>query len=1193
MTKNTDSAGRAQQISYGSGMVSSVIDPMGTHTTTYSYSNANCQLWNNSSGGVATSASSSNVLSTSAKSCSTGNQTTTVSYPDAEIDVNSYSNSQLIATSFGASATASSADTESWSFFYVQASAAGQDDAVTQTVVGPTDAGVAPSSQPAILVVDVAGDLTSFTDPNGNTTTAAYNDLGGNNRHELCWSASPGTSLASTPSCPATSTGVPGFSSYVYDSVGNLVASVDQAGSITRNAYSATTGLRCWTTPPSVSTASTLCSSVPTGATRYTYSNRGDLKSTTVGYGTTAPSVSTSAYNDDGQVTCTLPPNGQAGAACGSGSNPYATTYAYFANGSIQTLTPPSPAGASSYTYDGAGNVLTIKQVTTPARMTTNKYDANGRLCWTYTASTTSSNACSSPPTGASLVENSYLADTTAPTQETDASGKVTNFTYSDARFPTQATKSVTSSGSNPSTLYSSFDPYGNTCVSGPAATTVASCSSVAGDTSSQYAAGDSAYPVQTSTTNADGGVTTSFFDDQGQLIATTGPSGNPTTCDPTTSSVPCADTVANQYDAAGRLTCSLEPNLANNTCASPGSGAGVIRYSYTSTGQRASMVDATGTTSYSYDSFDRLIKVVDGLGATITYGYDLNSNLTCLTYPSASIGSWCPSNGGTGTGPGTVSYSYGTNGQVSAVGDWAGNSFSLSYDVNGDLTGVSANAGAVGIANAYTPTSLLSGIAVTASSGTSNLVSFSISRNQGGLGTIASVTPTLGTTPMATDSFTYTPSSQVASGPIGAPSGSTSYAYSNSGNIVQGANQFGTATYSQANGNGHLCWTSPSSSTNGCSLAPSGSTTYSYNADGQRTGANPSTGNPSTYAWDSARGTLVCVNTNGTTCTGPGATSTSYSYNGDNLRMSATSGTGSSTFAWNSAESIPQLLSDATSSYVYLPGTNVPLEQISGSGSTITSDLLITGANSEVRGLVQLQGTPSLQSKLVNYTDYDSYGNPITASGGAAEPGGVGNPQTSINSNFVGTTPFGFGGGYTDATGLIYLIARYYDPGSAQFVSVDPLVEETNQAYEYASGNPVNLIDPKGLHVHGRCLGVSAVGIVGVTLTYCSIWDTYGGHMVQRTFGGAAGFGFGVGFGWLNSNAAHVRDLLGSGVCAELAIYVPQGQLCFSSTPGVWTLLWGFSGGPSKVAGDFSATYTSDTTAAERFVLHWSFNFQ
>ena len=61
-------------------------------------------------------------------------------------------------------------------------------------------------------------------------------------------------------------------------------------------------------------------------------------------------------------------------------------------------------------------------------------------------------------------------------------------------------------------------------------------------------------------------------------------------------------------------------------------------------------------------------------------------------------------------------------------------------------------------------------------------------------------------------------------------------------------------------------------------------------------------------------------------------------------------------------------------------------------------------------------------------------------------------------------TMPFGFAGGYRDITGLSYLIDRYYDPATGQFVSLDPLVEQTNTPYGYAWYNATNETDPTGL---------------------------------------------------------------------------------------------------------------------------------
>ncbi len=42
---------------------------------------------------------------------------------------------------------------------------------------------------------------------------------------------------------------------------------------------------------------------------------------------------------------------------------------------------------------------------------------------------------------------------------------------------------------------------------------------------------------------------------------------------------------------------------------------------------------------------------------------------------------------------------------------------------------------------------------------------------------------------------------------------------------------------------------------------------------------------------------------------------------------------------------------------YIYLPGSQLPIEQISVSGSSPTVNLLLSDENANVRGLVQLSG--------------------------------------------------------------------------------------------------------------------------------------------------------------------------------------------------------------------------------------------
>jgi uncharacterized protein RhaS with RHS repeats len=44
------------------------------------------------------------------------------------------------------------------------------------------------------------------------------------------------------------------------------------------------------------------------------------------------------------------------------------------------------------------------------------------------------------------------------------------------------------------------------------------------------------------------------------------------------------------------------------------------------------------------------------------------------------------------------------------------------------------------------------------------------------------------------------------------------------------------------------------------------------------------------------------------------------------------------------------------------------------------------------------------------------------------------------------------------------YSVDRYYDPSTGQFLSVDPMVATTGQAYAYTGDDPVNDSDPSGL---------------------------------------------------------------------------------------------------------------------------------
>lgn len=214
--------------------------------------------------------------------------------------------------------------------------------------------------------------------------------------------------------------------------------------------------------------------------------------------------------------------------------------------------------------------------------------------------------------------------------------------------------------------------------------------------------------------------------------------------------------------------------------------------------------------------------------------------------------------------------------------------------------------------------------------------------------------------------------------------------------------------------------------------LEEAGSTKYAFNSVGQRTEADPASGPTTTYGYDQA-GNLVSVDRS---AEGEVAKiEDDYAYDGSGLRASQTISGSKAQFAWDVSGELPLLLYDGTSYYLYGPD-GLPFEQIASETATylhhdhLGSTRLITNASGEAKG---------------KYT-YSPYGSVLEHTGSA-------------------TTQLGFGGQYRNqSTGLIYLRARTYDPATAQFLSVDPIVDQTGEAYGYAGGDPVNFGDPSGM---------------------------------------------------------------------------------------------------------------------------------
>jgi RHS repeat-associated protein len=167
--------------------------------------------------------------------------------------------------------------------------------------------------------------------------------------------------------------------------------------------------------------------------------------------------------------------------------------------------------------------------------------------------------------------------------------------------------------------------------------------------------------------------------------------------------------------------------------------------------------------------------------------------------------------------------------------------------------------------------------------------------------------------------------------------------------------------------------------------------------------------------------------------------------------------------FTWDTSDTVPQLLEDGTNYYLYGPNIgSAPIEQISISGSTTT---YLVSDTTGVREQIESSG-----SALSGSMSYDTYGDKCGT--------------CSIS------TPFGFEGGYTDATGLVYLIGRYYDSATEQFLSLDPLVGVSGQPYAFTGGDPVNGSDPSGLGFLQAVIGCLALSnpVGSVKNLFCDV---------------------------------------------------------------------------------------------------------
>jgi RHS repeat-associated protein len=869
----------------------------------------------------------------------------------------------------------------------------------------------------------------STTDPLGRVTRFTY-DARGNRTSVTDPLGRTSTTTYDAFNNPLVVTNAAGeATTFTYDDRGNPLSMTDPTGAVT-----------AFTANPDGTVAT---ATDPTGGvTTFTYDAHGFVASLTGPDG----AVVTTVRDALGRVEASTDPRGS---APGSTAGEFTSTFTYDAAGRRLTSTDPLGAVVAS-AYDAAGRPTSVTDAT--GATTTTEYDAAGQVTAVVDAA------------GAGTAFTYDGAGRV--TSVTDASGAVTETTYDVLGRATAVTDPL---GGVTRTEYDAGDRVVATVSPSGARTTY-----TYDDADQLLTVTDPRDKVTTTTydragrpvtvTDADGRkVTTTYdragrpvkvlradgsallweYDPAGRVTATVDAAGERTTYtyDAAGRRASATDTAGRTttfaYDAAGLLTSLTQPDGAVTTYDHDAAGRRTATdYSdgtpdestvYDLAGRPTAVTDGSGTTTYAYDAVGRVTRVAQG-STEVGYAWDAVGRLTDLTYPSGE----------------QVRRAYDAAGQLTTVTDWADRVFTYGYDADGLTTEV---AYPNGVTTDVDLDAAGQAVAMTTSANGIDLLELAYGYTDAGL--LADQATTRSTQSRAPPASASTSSTYTWDGLARIAEveghGAGVFAFDAAGSVTTLADGR-TLSYDAAR---QLQSLTASATTPG---GDPSTTTYSYDARGNRLAATTGSGDDATnveHVYDQANRLTSVTTADGT--------ATSYTYGPGGLRATATTGTVTEYYTWDTLAGVPLLLADATFAYVYGNGS-VPLAQVDLADGDV--DYLHADTLGSVRSTTDATGA------VTSDADYDPYGR----------------PEAPTSDPTAQVTRFGYAGEYTDPTGYLYLRARYYDPGTAQFLTLDPVVELSQSPYGYTGGNPLQHTDPLGL-IDWNLVAAIAVGGAVVTL--------------------------------------------------------------------------------------------------------------
>lgn len=564
---------------------------------------------------------------------------------------------------------------------------------------------------------------------------------------------------------------------------------------------------------------------------------------------------------------------------------------------------------------------------------------------------------------------------------------------------------------------------------------------------------------------DAMGGTVQYNYDAVGNMISMTDANGQTTNyaydplSRPTSVIDPLSHTTSSTYDAVGNVVGLTDANgnlisynydALNRLAEIAYDDGQMVSYGYDATGNRLMMVDSHGTTNYQYDDLNRLINVINPDSQIVGYVYDAVSNRIQLTYPDGKA----------------MTYGYDANNRLTGATDWDGHITGYSYDVNSNLIGLTYPNG-MSTEYLYDENNQLIELI---NEDTTQVVS-SFEYTLDAVGNRQSVAEWFseryddesGISQVLTTSYEYDDLYRLTQ--VNYPFEETvNYNYDPMGNrismitTIDETDKIINYVYDASD-----------------RLLQSGGTTYDYDNNGNMVRKTENPGQITSYNYDGTN-QLISLSR---IFDGSQREIYNFEYDGDGNRLSKTTINGkrtkSSDYLLDVNTNLPQVLteSDDKGTTFYAHGLDlISMTDPRGKGFYYHYD-----------GLGSVRSMSDSKESIKTIYSYDAFGQTRKEMG-------------HVDNDFRFT-----GEQMDDEAGLIYLRARYYDPGTGRFINKDPFMgigtmTQSINRYVYTMNNPVNLIDPMGLWAYSFGLSIPVPDVKALIedsiddLSQMRIWD-------------------------------------------------------------------------------------------------------